>query len=150
MGEKRRTDPSISVSNQQRTVEVSAAKVRQTARRVLREEGAEGELSIAIVDDAKIRELNQAYLGKDRETDVLSFALNDEHESLSGEVIVSADTAAREAAARDRSADDELALYLVHGILHLLGYDDTTAKKRSLMWERQRELLALLGYEPPK
>ena len=87
---------------------------------------ATGELSIAIVDDPAIRKLNKQYLNHDYETDVISFVLDEDEATgrLDGQLIVSTDTAAREAIDAGWSFDAELMLYVVHGTLHLVGYGD--------------------------
>jgi probable rRNA maturation factor len=103
---------------------------------------------VAIVDDATMRNLNLKYLQHDYATDVLSFLLSDLDESLEGEVVVSADTAAREALRFGWSADDEMLLYLVHGTLHLVGHDDASDVERDAMRAKERRYLAKLGRHP--
>ncbi len=88
----------------------------------------EGELSLLIVDDDQIREINRDYLQRDWPTDVISFAMRegeggDVHPQLLGDVVISADTAARDAAEAGLSFESELYFLLLHGILHLFGYD---------------------------
>jgi probable rRNA maturation factor len=137
-----------------------------------------GTVSIAIVDDAEIHRINREFLGHDYPTDVISFLLNDpssglektsgsnpfpfeEFENdglpgndrnwkdhLDGELIVSSETAAREALAHGWSPEAELLLYVVHGLLHLCGYDDLTDEARPVMRSREREYLALWGFCP--
>ncbi len=93
------------------------------------------DISLAIVDDATLRRLNREYLNHDYETDVLSFVLdrNREDGSLVGEIIVSADMAIRVAAQQGLAAGDELALYVIHGALHLVGFDDRNLASRRKM-----------------
>jgi probable rRNA maturation factor len=105
------------------------------------------QLSIAIVDDATIHELNRRYLEHDYPTDVLSFTLERDNEHLEGEVIASAETAARSAADYGWSADDELLLYVVHGTLHLVGHDDGTPDERAVMRRLERRYLASFGLQ---
>jgi probable rRNA maturation factor len=111
---------------------------------------------VLVVDDAAMAELNQAYRGVAGPTDVLAFPQGEgrfahlarlEGGAL-GDVVISAETAARQAAAG--RLRDELALLLVHGILHLLGYDHGTARERQRMWKRQAELLADCGLAEPE
>jgi probable rRNA maturation factor len=83
-----------------------------------------GEISIAVVDDRSIHELNRQFLDHDYPTDVLSFPLVAAGNHLEGEIVVSVDTAAREAAEVGWSTEDELLLYVVHGALHLAGFAD--------------------------
>jgi len=89
------------------------------------------EISIALVDDETIHRLNAQYRGKDTATDVLSFPMEQDIRvpglpRLLGDVIISIDTSLRQAEAGGRSLDDELCHLVIHGVLHLLGYDDAT------------------------
>ena len=86
----------------------------------------EAEVSLAIVDDRTIQQLNRQYLDHDEPTDVLSFLLEREVGRLEGEIVVSRDTAASSAPAYGWTPADELLLYVIHGALHLVGFDDTT------------------------
>ncbi|MFB3065191.1 MAG: rRNA maturation RNase YbeY [Planctomycetota bacterium] len=92
---------------------------------------------VALVDDKVIAKLHREFLGKPGATDVLSFP--------DGQIVVSAQTAAREAAARDVRARDELLLYVVHGALHLKGYDDRSPAQRKRMRAAERRCLRKLG-----
>jgi len=117
------------------------------ARQVLEAEDASGDLSVAIVDDAQIRQLNRRFLKRDRETDVLAFPLADDDGFL-GEVVISAERAQAVARASAANPGHELALYLVHGVLHLLGYDDLSPDDAKRMHAREDEILTDLGFEP--
>ena len=106
-------------------------------------------ISVGIVDDAEIAELNQQYLGHEGPTDCLSFDLSDEQaagDSRVFELIVNGQMALRQAAQRDHSGQAELALYVTHGLLHQLGYDDDTPEKARKMHQREDEILQHLGY----
>ena len=123
-------------------------RVRGVAESVLAAEGrADAELSVALVTDERIAELHVRFMDVAGPTDVISFPLDlpDGVETPVapplGEVVVSTDTAAREAAARGHGFERELLLYVVHGTLHLLGYDDRDAGDRAEMEARQEELL---------
>ena len=105
------------------------------------------EISIAIVDDPTIRRLNKQYLDHDYETDVISFVLDEEGRSLTGQLIVSTDTANRVAGEVGGSPADELMLYVVHGTLHLVGEDDTDAISRQQMRKQEALFLAAHGVE---
>ena len=118
--------------------EIDAKRVRARARRVLAALGhTRSELSLALVDDAAMRELNGTWRGKARPTDVLSFSMLEgegaEHRrALLGDVVISVETARRQARERHRALDEELTRLLIHGTLHLLGYDhvrDADAKR---------------------
>jgi probable rRNA maturation factor len=139
---------SIAVCNQQTSLRFDAARLKKAVRAVVREAGITGgTLSIAIVDDATIWKLNKQYLDHDYATDVLSFTLARNGKRLEGEVVASAETAARVAAQFGWTPDDELLLYVVHGTLHLAGYDDRTGKARARMQAAQRRHLAAFGLE---
>jgi probable rRNA maturation factor len=135
----------IRIANRQKKARVPAAKVRRLARRLLGERA----LSLAFVTDAEIRRLNRRFLGHDRPTDVLSFRLDGgprPRGGFLGEVVVSAETASREARLRRLPVEEEILRYVAHGILHLLGYDDRRPRDRARMWDRQEgELRKLSG-----
>jgi len=103
--------------------------VRRAIARVLRAAGApKGAVSVALVDDDTIRALNRAHRKKDKATDVLSFTLDDDglpagFDHLLGDVVVSVDTAARQARAHDHALSVEIAVLVAHGVAHLLGHD---------------------------
>ena len=139
----------IEIANEQQTHAVNESRLKKAVRAVLRDAGVRsGEISIAVVSDGEMHLLNRKYLDHDYPTDVLSFVLEHEDEHLDGEIIVSADYAAREAASYGWSADDELLLYAVHGALHLVGYDDMTPVAKQQMRDRERHYLAALGLTP--
>ncbi|XXT19960.1 rRNA maturation RNase YbeY [Sorangium sp. So ce429] len=138
---------------------VSAAVVRRRAGKMLAHLALQGvELSVALVNDQAIHELNRTYRRKDKPTDVLAFPLLEQNGASSrrrgrrgpvdpsawhgmlGDVIVSIDTAARQAAERDRPLLDEITMLLGHGLLHLLGYDHKTDAEEREMAALTREL----------
>jgi probable rRNA maturation factor len=113
------------------------------------------ELSIALVGDADIRELNASWRQRDRATDVLSFSLlegeGQRHRGrLLGDVVISVETAATQARRRHRGLDDEIARLLVHGVLHLLGHDhEDDADARAMRAEERRVARALRDLPKP-
>jgi probable rRNA maturation factor len=125
------------------------------AQRILSASGCpDAELSVLIVDDVRIRELNRDYLQRDNATNVISFAIQEAGQagiqpSLLGDVVISADTAARDAGEAGCSVDSELCFLLLHGTLHLLGYDHErgTAEEAERMEARERELFTLIEQE---
>ena len=138
----------IEVADEQQTHSLDHVRLKKAVRLILKEAGIErGEISIAIVDDSRMRALNRQYLQHDYPTDVLSFVLeqDDEAKSLDGEIIVSADYAAREAPRYDWTADDELLLYVIHGCLHLVGLDDQTQKGQAAMRAAEAKHLQQFG-----
>lgn len=110
---------------------------------------AQAELSIAIVDDPAIRQFNKQYLNHDYETDVISFVLDYDPtiQFLVGQLIVSTDTAARLAAEVGGTMQDELLLYVIHGTLHLVGFDDKSATDAEAMRAEEKKYLATKGVE---
>lgn len=107
------------------------------------------EISIAVVDDPTIRQLNQQYLNHDFETDVISFVLeyDEDTEFLAGQLIVSTDTAANLAEQVGHSMQDELLLYVIHGTLHLIGHDDKEQSAADEMRIAEKKYLAKFGVE---
>jgi len=116
---------------------------------------ADGELSVVFCDDTYIRALNRDHRGIDRPTDVLSFAMQEGAELLDsdpvlGDLVVSIDTAERQATELGHTLDHELRVLLVHGLLHLLGYDhETDADSAAEMRAAEQRLLARLGNDAP-
>lgn len=112
------------------------------------------EVSLILVDDEYIHRLNHQYRGKDAPTDVLSFALNEgdepeiidgPQETLLGDIIISLETASRQAEEYGHSLERELAYLSVHGMLHLLGYDHETEEEKAEMRKEEEHVLGLLG-----
>ena len=122
-------------------------------------------LSVALVDDAHMARLNELHLDHTGPTDVLAFDLSDEasiranrahagseahaaRPTLDGDIAISVDTAAREAAQRGHSIEAELALYALHGTLHLLGYDDKNEQDAARMHAFEDDILTTIGFGP--
>lgn len=117
---------------------------------VLSREGKDARLSIAFVDNNEIKKLNKRYFDSDEVTDVISFPLSNNKNFLSGEIIVSVETAVETAGGRSISIEGEIILYIVHGILHLLGYDDDNERDAGIMHEEESKILKVLGYDAPR
>ncbi len=104
-------------------------------------------VSIAVVDDAGITDVHKQFLGKETTTDVISFDLSDEDdEGKVFEVVVNADQAKRQAEKRGHGGDAELALYMTHGLLHNLGFDDMQEQLSLEMHAMEDELLQAAGF----
>ena len=141
----------IEISNRQTGHAFEADRLTGAARMVLVDEGiCRGTVSIAVMDDPSIRQLNGRYLQHDHATDVLSFLLESGPQSLEGQIVVSAETAARMAPQFGWSAENELLLYVIHGVLHLVGYDDATPEEQNRMRSRERLYLERFDIEPPE
>jgi probable rRNA maturation factor len=139
----------IACANQQTTHSADETRLTDAARLVLTEEGvADANLSLAVVDDPTIHALNRRYLQHDYPTDVISFVLDPGPPRLEGEVIVSADTAAAVSTRFGWKFEDELLLYVIHGTLHLVGYDDLTEAAQLQMRTAERRYLLRFGLVP--
>ena len=139
----------IELTNQQDQHPVDAERLVAAVRGVFQGEGLKrAEISIAVVDDTTIHQLNVQYLNHDYPTDVLSFVLQREEDYVDGELIVSADTAAVESIRYGWKAADELLLYVLHGALHLTGYQDGSEEEVAVMRSREDHYLAQHGLEP--
>jgi len=131
---------------------VSVRALTAAARRALRGVGrGAGRVEIALVADAEIRRLNASFRGVRRRTDVLAFPLEvaDAPGGLVGQVVISVDTARRQARRLRVPLALELRLLVTHGILHLVGYDDRDPVEAELMHRRERQILSGGGERPP-
>ena len=124
-----------------------AAKFRRDATKAVAECGFAGRLSLAVVSDATMRRVNREFHECDEPTDVLAFPLGaGGRDGFDAEVIVSLDTARREAAAHEVEPASELLLYVVHGVLHLMGHDDHALADARRMHARALSILEALGH----
>jgi probable rRNA maturation factor len=132
---------SIYLNNQHPRTRLPKKALIDLAQRVLEGEGRAGELSITLVDDETIARLNSRYHGSDGPTDVLSFPLQEGTDDLWGDIYISLDTARRQAHEVGGSVTKEVRLLVVHGILHLCGYDDQEESSRLAMRKREADYL---------
>jgi probable rRNA maturation factor len=128
-------------SHQKFSSRIQRARLLYIAQKTLRAEKASAKtvLTIYITTDAEIRKLNRQFHATDTATDVLSFP--SAMPEYLGDIVISYDTAKRQSQDAGWRIADELDLLAVHGVLHLLGYDDLTPRKRAKMWQRQEEIL---------
>ncbi|MEO5725142.1 MAG: rRNA maturation RNase YbeY [Ilumatobacteraceae bacterium] len=167
--------PDVFCADEQDALSVDLARWQALALNVLHDEGVRGlaELALLFVSAAEIAELNESYLGKVGPTDVLAFPIDAEDLELVtigqppnrgpdrappddsdiplllGDVVVCPEIAAEQAASHAGTVDDELALLVVHGVLHVLGYDHAEADERELMRTRERALLEAHHWHGP-
>jgi probable rRNA maturation factor len=134
----------IEIADTQGHLRVDRGALAWLVRQVLSAEHREhAEISIALVDDTAIHVLNRTHLAHDWPTDVLSFPFADADDRvLAGELVISAERAVAAAAENGLDPQKELALYVVHGLLHLCGYDDRTEADARLMRERQDQIIS--------
>jgi probable rRNA maturation factor len=136
----------IRVQNRHRTIRIDARRLSRLARIALESLGLAGvECGVLLVDDRRMACLNGRYRGQPRPTDVLAFGMREGRfgrmaGDLLGDVVISLDTAVRQARARQARLDAEVGWLLLHGLLHLAGYDHRTAAQRRRMVARQRAL----------
>ncbi len=145
----------IIIINLQNKVNIRQNKIRSIVGLVLSsEDRIYGEVTITISTDQRIRTLNRKFLGKDYSTDVLAFSFIEgkslkvkaansalSRMRLLGDVVVSAGTAIRNAKKYNTTAEYEIYLYVIHGILHLLGFDDANALKKAIMRKKEQYYL---------
>jgi probable rRNA maturation factor len=136
---------------------VDTRRLKSVANKLLRAMNEAGSaLSISLVGDREIQELNREHRGKNKPTDVLSFPLYEageaalgDGERLLGDVVISIDTARRQAADYDAPLQNELYRLLIHGILHVLGHDHEEPAERAAMEAEERRLAAAIGMPWP-
>jgi rRNA maturation RNase YbeY len=135
----------VHMQSQVRRVTFNQACLARLARAILSDVGeASAELGILFVGDQRMRGLNRRYRGKDRTTDVLAFPMRGAPHSSShllGDVVIAVPTAARQAKQGHRSLAEELTVLLVHGILHLCGYDHERSKTEARRMHRRERMI---------
>ncbi len=106
--------------------------------------GAPGAIAVVLTTDEHLQELHHRHLQDDSPTDIMTFPYSSEGEPVSGDIVISVDRAAEQAAAEGWSLEDELVFIVIHGVLHLCGWDDQDDASRSRMLARQREIMTQL------
>jgi probable rRNA maturation factor len=140
----------IQIAKNFQDVKVSLPRIKKLVKSICRRfQLTNAMISIAIVDDTQMRKVNARFLNRKSTTDCLSFDLSDEQASESDksfELVVNGQSALKEADLRGHNAEAELALYITHGLLHNLGYDDSTGKQAKKMHEMEDKILQQFGY----
>ena len=140
----------VQIAKSFQDVKVSLPKIKKLVRAICnRFRFSNATVSIAIVDDAQMRKVNAQFLNRESTTDCLSFDLSDDQSSESGksfELVVNGELALKEADLRGHSSEAELALYITHGLLHNLGFDDSTQNQAKKMRDTEDEILQQFGY----
>ena len=148
-----------SVAEQERTALITILERGLKIALELAEGPEDGEISLTLVDNDRIHELNRDYRGKDYPTDVLSFAMQEESDdepeifgldeegidNILGDIIISVEKARAQAEEFGHSFERELVFLAVHGALHLLGYDHEDEEERVVMREKEEEIMAQIG-----
>ncbi|MFN2459909.1 MAG: rRNA maturation RNase YbeY [Candidatus Velthaea sp.] len=146
----------VYLRNATRKSGLDSASIERTVTALLTAIGErESSISVSFVRDPAMRRLNRAHRGKDAPTDVLSFPLVDVEnafagaERLLGDVVISVDSARRQAADYDATLEREVERLLIHGVLHLVGHDHLEAEERARMEREERRLAAAIGMPWP-
>lgn len=154
----------IEIANNQTALKIDRRAIRRAVTMTLKMEAvAAATISIAIVDNETIHGINRSFLKHDFETDVISFLLDSEGgtsdakaaqqrgagKTLNGEIVLSAEYAVSMAETIGWAPEEEITLYIVHGLLHLCGFDDLTKAELPLMRRRERDVLEALGLDLP-
>jgi len=148
----------IHYRNQVRTSGVDARSLKRTAIALMEALDERGStISLTLINDAGIRALNRQHRGKDAPTDVLSFPLFEPGEApgaasperMLGDIVISVETARRQAAGYDAPLQRELERLLIHGMLHLLGHDHMEPQERARMEAEERRLASTIGMPWP-
>jgi len=136
----------VSVASPQDVVAIDRGSIRRIVRTVLEGESiSQAEISLAFVDNSTSQRLNKRYLDHDEPTDILTFPLGEAGDKLAGELVVGAEVAQAQAHERKHDVQAELALYVIHGLLHLCGFNDKSADQVAQMRQRERHYLGILG-----
>ena len=141
----------VDVANVQDVLPVSIRQLRRAVRHVLQSHGVPtAVVSVVVAENAALRRLKRRYFGRNVITDVISFDFRDDprDKRLDCEIVINAQRAEKIAAQRGTDPFAELNLYLVHGLLHQLGYDDRRPRAAHAMHAREDQLLAELGFGP--
>jgi len=143
----------IQITKNFKDIDISGRKIRKLVKAVSCRFGRHGptdikyEISIVIVDDYEIQQFNREFLNSKVSTDCISFDLSDDEEGPKVfDLIVNGEMAVRQANLRGHSSEAELALYITHGLLHNLGFDDSTKSRARKMHETEDEILQEFGY----
>jgi len=142
----------IRIENRQKKTPINRRQIRSSMARLLRCLGhGDAEVSLLLVDDKGIREINRSYLQRDYPTNVISFAMREGpygqlHPQVLGDIVISVETACRQGDKGALSMTESLSFFMIHGLLHLLGYDHEGVDARDIqrMEEKEDELFFLL------
>ncbi len=143
----------ILIANQQKQIKIDKRRVRTRMTRLLKLMNcANKEISITFVDDQAIQSINKKYLRRDRPTNVISFSLQEGefggiNSDVLGDIVISVDTASKDAYRGNLSFDEEILFLMIHGFLHLTGYnhENTTRTNAMKMKQKEKELFRLLS-----
>ena len=141
----------IGIIDLQKCFPIDKNRMKKLVKSILKIEKKDAEVNIVFVDNKRIKEMNRTFLGHNYATDVLSFAYHEPSmkNNICGEVVVSVEMANKRAQRRGDMVEGEIVLYVIHGLLHLFGYNDEKKREAKKMHQREGELLSNLGYSVP-
>ncbi len=141
----------VSVRRLTRADEVASTQIAKAVRAALGGAALKS-INVVLLDDARISELHRDFMGEPGATDVITFDLRDapEQRAIEGEIVISVETARRQARRYRAETGRELLRYVIHGVLHLLGYDDNVPAGRRRMRREENRVLNLLGEPRPR
>ncbi len=138
----RKQKPTVLISSSQRAIRVPRKEITALVEFVAQAEGVRvAQVDIAIVGNKEMAGVNQDWLSHRGPTDVISFDLSEDGEGINCQLVICGDVAVKQAAARGLPPQHELMLYVVHGLLHMMGYDDLAIRPAARMHAREEELL---------
>jgi probable rRNA maturation factor len=140
----------VEIANLQKHHIIKNSIIKRAAKEVLGKKFNDAKLSIAFVGNNEIKKLNNRYFNSNEVTDVIAFPLNNHKSALNGEIVVSVEMAVYTASKENIDVEAEVILYVVHGLLHLLGYRDGNRSEAEIMHDKESRILKALGYNIPK
>ncbi len=140
----------VEIANSQKHYKIKNSIIKRAAKEVLGKKFNGAKLSIAFVDNNEIKKLNNRYFNSNEVTDVIAFPLSNHISALNGEIVISVETAVATAGKENIDIEGEIILYVVHGLLHLLGYRDGNKNDANIMHDEESRILKTLGYNMPK
>ena len=137
----------VEIADDFRQVQLDRRRLKKMVRTVCQRFGVrQATISIAVLCDEAIHKINKQFLNRDSTTDVISFNLSETGKAKTFEVVVNGRRAEHEAESRGHNAESELALYVLHGLLHNLGFDDASRQEAQRMHKTEDEILQQFGY----
>ncbi|MBU1727021.1 MAG: rRNA maturation RNase YbeY [Candidatus Omnitrophica bacterium] len=133
----------IIIRNLQKKIPISQKRIREVILKVLSRErrSKSGRINVCFVGDKQIKLLNSRYLHKNTPTDVIAFELSENKKEVLADIAISTDTVERNAKIYKTSPSRELELCVIHGVLHILGYDDNNPRNRLIMRKKEQYFL---------
>ena len=128
----------VDIKDMQDRIKVERRFIRRIVKETLKKEKRSGEVSLVLAENEYVRELNRKYRSIDRATDVLAFPMDEE---ILGDIVISVEKAQEQAVSYRQSFEEEMARLIIHGVLHLLGYSDSSKHDEKKMHARQEQIL---------